>query len=62
MVRPVFYMNRTVFEFLDIQRRGDVIAGGGLRYENVDGVATSTFRGIPVRKVDALIETEAVVV
>jgi hypothetical protein len=59
--RPVFYMNRTVFEFLDIQRRGDVIAGGGLTYQNVDGVATSTFRGIPVRQVDALLETEATV-
>lgn len=62
MVKPVFYMNRTVFEFLDIQRRGDVIAGGGLRYENVDGIATATFRGIPIRKVDALLETEATVV
>lgn len=62
MVRPVFYMNRTVFEFLDIQRRADVIAGGGLRYENVDGIATATFRGIPIRKCDQLIETEAAVV
>ena len=59
--KPVFYMNRTVFEMLDIQRRGDVISGGGLRYENVDGVATSTFRGIPVRQVDGLLTTEATV-
>ncbi|MHB1098106.1 MAG: major capsid protein [Burkholderiales bacterium] len=62
MCKPVFYMNRTVFSMLDIQRRNDVVAGGGLKYENVDGVATSTFRGIPVRKLDALIETEARVV
>jgi hypothetical protein len=62
MCRPVFYMNRTVFSMLDIQRRNDVIAGGGLKYENVDGVATSTFRGIPVRKLDALVDTEARVV
>lgn len=62
MCRPVFYMNRTVFSMLDIQRRNDVIAGGGLKYENVDGVATSTFRGIPVRRLDALVETEARVV
>lgn len=60
--KPVFYMNRTVFSMLDIQRRNDVIAGGGIKYENVDGVATSTFRGIPVRKLDALTETEARVV
>lgn len=60
--RPVFYMNRTVFQMLDIQRRDDVIAGGGLMMNMVDGVAQATFRGIPVRIVDALSETEAQVV
>lgn len=58
-VKPVFYVNRTVFEMLDIQRRDDVISGGGLTYSNVDGSITPTFRGIPVRICDALIETEA---
>lgn len=62
MVKPVFYVNRTTFEFLDIQRRADVIAGGGLRWDAVEGVPVSTFRGIPVRKVDQLLETEAAVV
>ena len=61
MGKPAFYMNRTCFQMLDIQRRDDVITGGGLRYENVDGISTPVFRGIPVRKCDALIETEAVV-
>lgn len=59
--KPVFYMNRTVFQMLDIQRRDDVIAGGGLVYKDVDGISTPTFRGIPVRICDALTETEAVV-
>ncbi len=59
--RPVFYMNRTSFQMLDIQRRDDVISGGGLKYENVDGVITPVFRGIPCRRVDQLLETEAVV-
>lgn len=59
--RPVFYMNRTVFQMLDIQRRADVIAGGGLNYSDVDGKMTATFRGIPVRKSDALLETEATI-
>lgn len=59
MCRPVFYMNRACITMLDVQRRGDVIAGGGLKYENVDGVATSTFRGIPVRRVDAMLQNEA---
>lgn len=61
MVKPVFYMNRTVFEYLDIQRREDVISGGQLKYEQVDGIMTPTFRGIPVRKCDQLLLTEATV-
>lgn len=61
MGKCVFYMNRTVFEYLDIQRRDDVILGGGLTYQNVDGEALYTFRGIPVKIVDALLDTEAVV-
>lgn len=57
--RPSIYMNRTTAEFLDIQRREDVITGGGLGFENVDGRRINTFRGIPIRIVDQLIETEA---
>lgn len=59
--RPVFYMNRTCFQMLDIQRRDDVISGGGLIYKDVDGKATPTFRGIPIRTVDSLLETESTV-
>lgn len=61
MGRCVFYMNRSVFEYLDIQRRDDVTAGGGLSYKDVDGVAVYDFRGISVKIVDALLETEATV-
>ena len=60
--KPAIYMNRTLFEMLDIQRRDDVISGGGLTYQDVDGVMRPTFRGIPIGKVDALLETEALVV
>lgn len=59
--KAAFYMNRTVFQNLDLQRRDDVIAGGGLVYKEVDGMEIPTFRGIPIRKVDALTETEATV-
>lgn len=59
--RAAFYMNRTVFQMLDIQRRDDVISGGGLVYADVDGKVVPTFRGIPIRIVDALLETEATV-
>jgi hypothetical protein len=62
MGRAVFYMNRTAYEYLDIQRRDDVGGGGGFTYDNVDGVSRPTFRGIPVVKVDSLLETEARVV
>lgn len=61
MGKCVFYMNRTVFQYLDLQRRSDVIAGGCLDYAVVDGKAIYSFRGIPVKVVDALLETEATV-
>lgn len=56
-----FYMNRTCFQELDIQRRED-LQQAGLTYENVDGKRIASFRGIPVRICDALTETEARVV
>lgn len=61
MGKPVFYMNRTCFQMLDIQRRDDVISGGQLTYDLVDGKRIPMFRGIPVRIVDALLETESAV-
>lgn len=61
MGKPVFYMNRTVFQELDIQRRDDVSAGGGITFDNVDGKPQYAFRGIPIRVTDALLETEAAV-
>lgn len=61
MGKPVFYMNRTVFEMLDIQRLASVSVGGGITYENVDGKAVPMFRGIPIRVVDALLNTEVAV-
>lgn len=61
MGKCVIYMNRTVFQYLDIQRRNDVIAGGCLDYAVVDGKAVYSFRGVPVKIVDALLETEALV-
>lgn len=56
-----FYMNRTVKQMLDIQRRDDVISGGGLTYDMVDGKYVPSFRGIPIRTCDALTENEALV-
>lgn len=61
LCKPVYYMNRTVFQMLDIQCRDDVTSGGQLKYEQVDGRVVPMFRGAPVRIVDQLLETEALV-
>lgn len=55
-----FYMNRTCMQMLDIQRRDDV-AAAGMTYKEVDGKMVPTFRNIPIRKVDSLLETEATI-
>lgn len=59
--RAAFYMNRDVFESLDIQQRDDVSSGGGLKFENVDGKQKHSFRGIPVRRCDQILSTESLV-
>lgn len=59
--RTAFYMNRTCLQMLDIQKRDDVQTGGQLSYQNVDGIPVLSFRGIPVRRVDALTEAETLV-
>lgn len=68
-VRPAFYMNRTVAQMLDIQRynvmsgmgTGSQNLGGSIGYDMIDGRWTPNFRGIPIRIVDQLLETEAAV-
>lgn len=60
MGKACFYMNRSVYQMLDIQRRDDV-ASAGMTYAEVDGKLVPHFRGIPLKKVDALLETEAAV-
>jgi len=61
MGKCAFYMNRTVKQMLDIQRRDDVITVSGLVYNEVDGKLIPSFRGIPIRTCDAILETEAAV-
>lgn len=60
-VRAAIYTNRTCAEYLDIQRREAVQTGGQLSYKEVDGMMVNTFRGIPIRTCDQLLETEATV-
>jgi len=60
--RPVFYMNRTVARFLRKQQRSDVTSGGGLTYENFEGRRVTMFGSTPVRRTDAILNTESRVV
>ncbi len=60
MGRPVFYCSRTVRSFLrrQILNKNNV----NLTFENVSGKQVLSFDGVPVRKTDAILETEAAVV
>lgn len=62
MGKASFYMNRSLLQYLDIQQRTDVKAGGQLGYTEVHGKKLPSFRGVPLRMVDSLLETEARVV
>lgn len=55
-IRPAFYCNRTVREYLDIQaiRDKNVL----LRPDESDGLAVIKFREIPIKVCDALLNTE----
>lgn len=60
-VKCAWYMNRTMIQVLDTQRRDAIAAGGGLSYENVDGMVQPYFRKCPIRTVDGILTTEATV-
>jgi hypothetical protein len=57
MGRTVIYCNRVIRTYLDLQamNKTNVL----LRIEEFDGKPVTTFRGIPVRTCDALLNTEA---
>lgn len=58
-VRPVIYMNRTAREFFEYETLLNVQAGGGITYDTVAGKPVPTWRQIPIRTVDQILETEA---
>lgn len=60
MGRAVFYMNRTVAQALDLQSLDK--ASLALSVKETEGEWWTTFRGIPIRETDAILETEARVV
>lgn len=58
--RPCFYCDRTILEYLDIQAQNKT--NMLLQMREWDGHSVVTFRGIPIRCVDALLDTESRVV
>lgn len=56
------YMNRTVRQYFEIEQYAAVKGGGGLTYDNVDGQAVMMWRGMQIRTVDSILETEARVI
>jgi hypothetical protein len=60
--RKVFYMHRRTRRFLRKQVRMDVTAGAGLTFENFAGKRILAFDGVPIRRSDQILLTEARVV
>jgi len=60
MGKPVFYMNRTIAQALDLQSLDK--ASLALSVKETEGEFWTTFRGIPIRETDAILETESRVV
>lgn len=58
--RPVLYMNRTISTYLR-QQAVDSTKNSTLTFENIGGKRVMHFSGIPVRRTDALLNTEAIV-
>jgi len=59
--KPVFYMNRYIRRRLRTEVRESVGSGGGLTFENYEGKRVMMFGDIPIRVVDQLLNTEALV-
>lgn len=62
MGRIGIYMNRAVITKLSEQSYTKIGTGGGLTFENVDGVLLTKWNGYPIRRVDQLAINEARVV
>lgn len=60
--QPVWYVNRTVEAHLHLQALTKVGQGAGLRFDNYQGQSVLMFLNAPVRRMDALLDTEARVI
>jgi len=64
--RIAIYMNKDVMEVLDAQSTDRALVAGNSNYthltrQNVEGAEVLSYRGIPIRETDALLNTEALV-
>lgn len=57
----MWYVNRTIEAFLHKQALTKVGAGAGLRFDNYQGQKVLEFLGFPVRRADALLNSESAV-
>lgn len=56
-----WYVNRTIRRYLRKQERAGVTTGGGLTFENIAGRRVLHFGETPIRRTDALLNSESVV-
>jgi hypothetical protein len=64
--RTAIYLNRQVLEVLDQQSSDRALIAAnpnntGIKQENIEGRIVTTYRGIPIRTTDAILNTEALV-
>lgn len=64
--KTAIYLNRQVLEVLDAQSSDRALVAAnpnntGLKQETVEGKVITTYRGIPIRMTDAILNTEALV-
>lgn len=64
--RTAIYLNRQVLEVLDAQSSDRALLAAnpnntGLKQETIEGRVITTYRGIPIRMTDAILNTEALV-
>ena len=57
MGTPVFYCNNLVLQYLQIQ--GAAKTNLALKYEEVGGVPKTSYMGVPIKRCDAILNTEA---
>jgi hypothetical protein len=57
----VWYANRDVITFLELQAKNAVATGGPVHYKEIGGQPILTFRGVPIKETDALLNTESTV-